>query len=146
MSNFSKYIDGIIKNTPESFKNIYWYQCVALCRAICEHLGFPITSYGNAWDIYKKWSEWYHIENVGSYKPLPGDLIFMWPAKANGKAGHIAVADEGCSVAVYKVVHQNYGVQGASGSWIGDRHVKRQTIPAQQWGWILARNTPFTIK
>lgn len=146
MSNFSKYIDSLIVWKPVDVDGHFWAQCVDFARAVSLHLGFPITSYGNAWDIYKKWSEWYHIENVGSYKPLPGDLIFMWPAKANGKAGHIAVADEGSSVAVYKVVHQNYGVQGASGSWIGDRHAKRQTIPAQQWGWILARNTPFQIK
>ena len=98
------------------------------------------------WDIYKKGSEWYHIENVGSYIPLPGDLIFMWPTPANGKAGHIACADEGCTMSVYAVVHQNYWVQWRSGSGIGDRHAKRQTIPAQRWSGILARNTPFQIK
>ena len=70
----------------------------------------------------------------------------MKPSKANGNAGHIAVADEGCTVARFNVIHQNYGVQGTSGSWIGDRKLKRQSIPAQQWAWILAREVPFEVK
>ena len=145
-TNFSRYIDKIIKDVPDNFKNIYGYQCVSWAKAISEHLGYPITSYGNAWKIYEQGSKWYVKKNVGSYIPLPWDLLFMKPSKSNWNAGHIAVADEGCTMAKFNVIHQNYWVQGASGSWVGDRHLKRQSITAQQWAWILARELPFEVK
>ena len=146
MSNFSKYIDWVISNTPDTFKNVYWYQCVSWCKAIAEHLGYPITSVGNAWDIYVKGSKGYIKKEIGSYIPLPWDFIFMKPNKANWMAGHIACADIGCTMARYNVIHQNYWVQWASGSGKGDRHLKRQSIPAQQFWGIFAREIPFEIK
>ena len=54
MTNFSRYIDSIIAHVPDTFKNQYGYQCVSGAKAIADHLGFPITSYGNAWDLYLK--------------------------------------------------------------------------------------------
>lgn len=146
MTNFSRYIDSIIANVPDNFKNQYGFQCMSACRAICEHLGFPISSHGNAWDIYLQWSVGYTKKTPGSYIPLPGDLVFMSPTPTNWKAGHIATVDEDCTMSSYRVIHQNYGVHWTSGSGIGDRHLKRQTIPAQRWAWILARDTPFEIK
>lgn len=146
MSNFSRYIDWLIAWKPIDYDGSFWAQCVDSCRAICEHLGYPITSYGKAWDIYLKGSTGYSKKIPGSYIPLPGDLIFMSPTTANGNAGHIAISDIGCTMNQYAVIHQNYGVQWKSGSGIWDRHLKRQTIPAQRWSGILARDNPFKIK
>ena len=145
-TNFSRYIDGLIAWPAIDYDKSYWAQCMDSARAISEHLGYPITSHGNGWDIYLKGSKWYIKKEVWSYVPLTWDLIFMKPSKANWNAGHIAVADEGCTMARYNVIHQNYWVQWASGSGKGDRHLKRQNIPAQQWGGILAREVPFDIK
>jgi hypothetical protein len=142
-TNFSRYIDWLIAWPAIDVDKAYGAQCVDSCREIAKHLGYPITSYGDAWEIYLKWSKWYYIEQVWSYIPLPWDLVFMKPSPANGRAWHIAIADEGCTMSRYNVVHQNYGVQGKSGSGVGDRHLKRQNIPAQQWGGILARDHPF---
>jgi CHAP domain len=146
MTNFSRYIDSLIAWKPIDYDGSYWAQCVDSARAISEHLGYPITSRGNAWDIYLKGSVGYTKKVPGSYIPLPGDLIFMSPTPANWKVGHIATADIGCTMASYRVIHQNYGIQWSSGSGKWDRHLKRQIIPAQRWSGILARNIPFEIK
>lgn len=146
MSNFSLYIDKLIAWPPIDYDKAYWAQCVDAARAISVHLGYPITSYGNAWKIYEQGSKGYVKKQVGSYIPLPWDILFMKPAKSNWNAGHIAVADEWCTMSRYNVIHQNYWVQWASGSWVGDRKLKRQSMPAQQWAWILAREAPFQIK
>lgn len=143
MSNFSHYIDSVIAKPPADFKNVYGYQCKASADAISNHLGLDIQL-GNAWDLYKHWVKGYHAEKVWSYIPLPWDLVFMAPTKQNAY-GHIATVDEGCTLALYKVIHQNYWVQWASGSGQWDRRLKRQTIPAQRWAWILARDIPFLI-
>lgn len=146
MSNFSLYIDKLIAWPPIDYDKAYWAQCVDAARAISVHLGYPITSYGNAWKIYEQGSKGYVKKQVGSYIPLPWDFIFMKPNKANWMAGHIACADIGCTMARYNVIHQNYWVQWASGSGKGDRHLKRQSIPAQQFWGIFAREIPFEIK
>lgn len=143
MSNFSKYIDSVIANTPPEFKNAYWYQCKASVDAISNHLGYDIQA-GNAWDIYKQGIKGYHRESIGAYCPLPWDIVFMSPTKANGWYGHIATCDEGCTMAVYHVIHQNFWSWNWDWKWAN--HIKRQVLPAQRWQGILARDIPFQIK
>jgi len=142
-TNFSRYIDSVIMNPPPDFKNAYGFQCKASVDTISTHLGLDIQV-GNAWNLYKQGIKGYHKENIGSYVPLPWDIVFMSPTKANWWFGHIATIDEGCTLAVYNVIHQNFG--SGNGDWKWNNHIKRQKIPAQQWQGLLARDIPFTIQ
>lgn len=105
---FSKYIGGRIDRDK-----MYGYQCVDLVKQFADESGFPITTYGNAIDLWKTWlwPNYIKIANAGWNFPKEGDVvIFSWPTKY----GHICIADAGCTKTKLNVIEQN------AATWNGD--------------------------
>lgn len=142
MCNFWRYIDKLIW-TRHDEDWVYGYQCVDFAREVAQHLWYPIASYGDAYKIWLQGSAGYEKKIPWSYIPLPWDIIFSWPTPKN-KAGHIMIADIGCTMARYNIIDQN----GWRGSWTGKwvDAITRRMKTAQQCCGIFARNKPFTLK
>ena len=126
---FSKYIGSRVDRDK-----IYWFQCVDWAKKFADESGFPITTYGNAIDLWKTWlwPNYIKIANAGWNFPKEGDVvIFSWPTKY----GHICISDSGCTKTKLNVIEQN------AATWNGDgkggnairKHTYDYIIPKCLW-------------
>ena len=85
---------------------VFWAQCVDWVKQYAVEQGYPITTSGNAIDLWRSWlwPNYTRVINSANIFPKVGDIVlFSWPTKY----GHIAIADEWCTTIALKVIEQN---------------------------------------
>lgn len=98
--------------------NYAGYQCTDFVRQYCSDLWTPIGTFsGSAYNWWKTGSpfnsSWKRITQYEN-SPSAWDVVFFAPTK-NNKYGHVAIADNGCTNSILKIIEQNAG----SGNWDG---------------------------
>lgn len=102
----------------------FWFQCVDFVKQVAEESWFPITTSGNAIDLWEKglWPSYRRIYNAWGNFPKEGDVVlFSWPTKY----GHICVADGGCTMRDLNVIEQNAGTGNGDGK--GSNAIRKHT-------------------
>lgn len=93
----------------------FWAQCVDWVKQYCAESGYPITTHGNAIDLWEKWLGDYHrkIAYKAWLYPQPWDIVIQsWPTKY----GHIFVADVSDSSKL-NAIEQNAGTWNWDWKW-----------------------------
>lgn len=132
---FVKYINSLIWKRIDRDK-VYWAQCVDFVKQYASDWWLPITTYGNAIDLWTKWlwPNWKKVMNAWSNYPGEWSIvIFSWPTKY----GHIAIVDINCSVENLRVIEQN--AWSWNGDWKWQNAIRRHTydyINPKCLGWF----------
>lgn len=103
---------------------MYGSQCMDFVRQYCKEQWFPITTSGNAIDMWKRGlgSSYKRIPNNGGNFPNAWDVvIFQWPTKY----GHICIASDGCTSTKLNVIEQN--AQTGNGDGLGGNAIRNHT-------------------
>lgn len=111
----------------------YNYQCVDFIRQYCTESGYPITTSGNAIDLWKVglWPKYKRISYKFWVLPSPGDVvIFNWPSIH----WHIAIVSTDSTATVLNVIEQNWATWNWSG--VGGDAIRKKSYPYTRVLWF----------
>ena len=138
-SYFQKFTRTINKWIGKSvdYDKAYWSQCVDFARQYCADLWTPIGTFsGSAFKWWQTGSPFnVRWERIIRYENFPSawSVVFFAPTK-NNPYGHVAIADNGCTETVLKIIEQNAGSWNWDWKW-NNTIRKRTTNYKNCLGW-----------
>jgi len=123
------------------YDRAYWAQCVDFARQYCSDIWFPIGTFsGSAYNWWKTGSpfdaKWKRVQRQGGNFPSPGDVVFFVPT-ANNPYGHVAIADNGCTKDILKIIEQNAWSGNGDGKWNNAIRKRTTTYSLCSWWYTL---------
>ena len=124
---FTAIINKWIGKTAD-YDKAYGFQCVDFARQYASDAGYPIGTFsGSAYNGWKTGSpfnsKWLRVQRNNN-APSTWDIVFFVPTPTN-PYGHVAIADNGCTTTILKIIEQNAGTGNGDGK--GNNAIRKRT-------------------